>query len=57
MKKLAFISGALSASFTGLGTIFELQHWPGGEMLILGISIFSIVFVPSITKYLYDKDK
>lgn len=57
MKKLSFISGALSASFTGLGTLLELQHWPGGELLILGLLIFSIVFVPSITKYLYDKDK
>ena len=57
MKKLAFISGALSASFAGLGTIFELHHWPGGELLTLGLLIFSILFVPSVTKYLYDKDK
>ena len=57
MKKLTFISGALSGSFIGLGTLSELQHYPGGELLIFGLLIFSLLFIPSVTKYLYDKDK
>ncbi len=58
MKKLAFITGALSFSLTPLGILFKLMHWPGaGVLLVVGIGLFAIVFVPSITKYLYDKDK
>ena len=57
MKKLTYISGALSGSFIGLGTLSELQHYPGGELLIFGLLIFLLLFIPSVTKYLYDKDK
>jgi len=58
MKKLAFITGALSFSLTPLGILFKLMQWPGaGVLLVVGIGLFAIVFVPSIAKYLYDKDK
>jgi hypothetical protein len=58
MKQLAFISGALSISLTGLGIIFKIMHWPGASILLaLGLGLFAILFVPSITKYLYDKEK
>jgi hypothetical protein len=58
MKKLAFITGALSFSLTSLGGLFKLMHWPGASILLLvGVVLFSIIFVPSITKYLYDKEK
>ncbi len=58
MKSLAFTSGALSFSLTALGILFKIQHWPGASaLLVLGLGIFSILFVPSITKYLYDKNK
>lgn len=58
MKKLAFITGALSFSLTSLGILFEITHWPGAEILLqLGIVLFSLIFVPSITKYLYNKEK
>ena len=57
MKKLTFISGAISGTFIGLGTLSELLHYPGGGLLILGLLIFSLLFIPSVTKYLYDKDK
>ncbi len=58
MKKLAFISGALAFSLTPLGILFKLMHWPGaGALITVGIVLFSIVFVPSITKYFYDKEK
>jgi hypothetical protein len=58
MKQLAFISGALSISLLGLGILFKIMHWPGADaLLVLGFGLFSILFVPSITKYLYDKAK
>jgi hypothetical protein len=34
------------------------MHWPGANILFLvGIGLFSIIFVPSIAKYLYYKVK
>jgi len=58
MKKFAFITGTLSASLTGLGILFKMMHWPvAGILLVLGLGIFSILFVPSYAKYLYDKEK
>jgi hypothetical protein len=56
MKKLAFITGALSGSLTGIGVLFKVMHWPySGIILVLGLGLFSLVFLPSVTKYLYDK--
>lgn len=47
MKKAMIISGAVSASFFTTGLIFKFLHWPGaGIMLILGIGILSLVFLP-----------
>ena len=58
MKKLVFISGGLSGSLTGLGILFKMMHWPGaGLFLLIGLGILSILFIPSLTKYLYDKSK
>lgn len=58
MKKLVFITGALSFSLTPIGILLKLMHWPGANILFLiGIGLFSIIFVPSIAKYLYDKVK
>jgi hypothetical protein len=58
MKQLAFISGALSISLTVLGILFKIMHRPGASiLLVLGLGLFAILFVPSITKYLYDKEK
>ncbi len=58
MKKLAFISGALAFSLIPLGIWFKLMHWPlAGALISVGIGIFSIFFVPSVAKYLYDKGK
>lgn len=57
MKKLAIISGAFSASLIALGSMCKIQHWFGGSILLVsGLVIFSILFVPSLAKYLYDKD-
>jgi hypothetical protein len=58
MKRLVFISGALAFSLIPLGVLFKLTLWPGaGALIIAGIGIFSIFFVPSLAKYLYDKEK
>ena len=58
MKKLVFITGALAFSLTSLGILFKVQHWPlASVFLTIGIAIFALVFVPSVTKYLYDKEK
>jgi len=58
MKSLVFISGGLSGSLTGLGILFTLMHWPGaGVLLMLGLGTLSIVFIPSLAKYLFDKSK
>jgi len=56
MKLLAFLSGALSLSLIPLGILFKLMHWPAaGVLLTVGIILFSVVFVPTITAYLYKK--
>jgi hypothetical protein len=56
MKKFAIISGAFSASFIAWGGVFKIMYWPGATILqLLGLVIFSIFFIPSTTKYLYDK--
>jgi len=58
MKKTAFISGALAFALTPIGILFKLMHWHGaGVIITLGIALFSLVFVPSMAKYLYDKAK
>jgi hypothetical protein len=58
MKKLAFISGALSFSLTSLGFLFKMNHWhPADLLMVVGIGIFSLLFSPSIFKYLYSREK
>jgi H+/Cl- antiporter ClcA len=58
MKKIAFITGALSFSLSSLGLMFKLNHWHPADLLIVaGLGIFSLMFSPSIFKYLYDKEK
>jgi len=58
MKKFAFITGPVSISLTGLGIIFKINHYPGANMLtIIGIGIFSLLFIPGIFKYLYGREK
>jgi hypothetical protein len=56
MKKLAFISGALSGSLMGLGILSRIQHWSCAPILmVLGLGLFTLIFMPSVAKYLYDK--
>ena len=58
LKKTAFISGAFSFSVLALATLFKLLHLQGAERLLqAGLLVFALLFVPTITKYLYDKAK
>jgi hypothetical protein len=57
MRKFAFIMGAVSISLTSLAILFKMLHWPFANYgLVLGISLFSLFFIPSIFKYFYDKE-
>ncbi len=56
MKKLAFVTGALSLSLSCLGVLFKIMHWPGASiLLVVGMALLSLIFIPSMFKYLYDK--
>jgi hypothetical protein len=58
MRKFAFITGPVSIALTGLGIIFKMNHYPGANLLtMIGIGIFSLLFIPGIFKYFYDREK
>jgi len=53
-----FIAGAISFAVVPLGVLCKILHFPGANWLfILGIGLFSLVFVPLYTKYRYDRAK
>jgi hypothetical protein len=56
MKAVTFVSGAMSGSLTTLGVLFKIMHWPGaGAMVVLGLTLLSLVFIPTLARYLYSK--
>ncbi|GGZ61922.1 GldL-related protein [Mesonia mobilis] len=56
MKKIAFFTGALSTSIVMIGILFKYFHWPFANVLIaIGIVLFALFFVPTMTKYIYDR--
>lgn len=58
MKKLAIITGGMAFTILPIGILFEAMHWPGaGILLFTGIGLFSTLFVPSLTIYLYNKEQ
>ena len=57
MKKLAYVSGALTSMMALLGILFKIMIWPGASiLLVLGIAGFALIFIPSFAKYKYDKE-
>jgi len=47
MKKTMIVSGAISVIALFGGSFFKIMHWPGaGMMLLLGIGILSLLFLP-----------
>jgi hypothetical protein len=58
MKKLVYISGPIACGLIPIAYLFKKMHWPGASIiLVVGVAIFSFVFVPTLAKYLYNKDK
>lgn len=58
MRKLVFITGALSLSLGGIGIMFKAFHFDGASIIILVSTIlFSVVFVPGAAIYYYKKGK
>jgi|GEM_PF-6071150 len=56
MRKIVFISGALSISLFVLGWFFKILHITfGGSLLGISMLLFAIVFVPSAAWYYYKK--
>jgi hypothetical protein len=57
MKKFVIISGAFSGCLISWGVLFKIMFWPGATILqLLGLAIFSIFFIPSLTIYLLGKN-
>lgn len=47
MKKTMITSGAIAVAALFGGSFFKIMHWPGaGMMLVLGIGILSMLFLP-----------
>lgn len=58
MKKFVFITGAVSISLTMIAVMFKLMHWPGaGVILLAGVTIFALMFIPTLSVYLYKNTK
>jgi hypothetical protein len=50
-KSTALVFGSIAASLVNMGITFKFQHWPGaGVMLVSGLTIFSLVFVPLLLR-------
>ncbi|HNQ68121.1 MAG TPA: hypothetical protein PKN32_07075 [Bacteroidales bacterium] len=58
MKKLVAISGATGLSTAILCVLFKTMHFTGGSILLLiSVVTLSLIFIPSYSKYWYDKNK
>ena len=54
MKILVFVSGALAAMQITFGILFKLLHLSGAnELLMIGMTLWGWVFIPSFAIYLY----
>jgi len=52
MKKAMFIMGYFAIVLSTFGMLFKLMHWPGANiMLIIGIALFNLGFLPSYCTY------
>ncbi|MEO8211320.1 MAG: hypothetical protein ABI840_12240 [bacterium] len=48
MKKIAFVSGIVSANLMMFGSLFKVFHWPfADKILIIATIIFCLLFLPS----------
>lgn len=54
MKGLAYSTAALFTSFTLLGSILKIMHWPGANIaLVLGVGGLALIAVPIVSVYKY----
>jgi len=54
MKKMVFITGALSLVLFFQAVLFRVFHFPGGQLLLFAcLLIFSLLFIPLLAFYLY----
>ena len=58
MRKLVFITGALSSSLFSFWYLCDMLHLKdAGYLILLSVLIFSFVFVPSAAVYYYKRGK
>lgn len=58
MRKLVFISGALSISMFGIGFSVKMLHLVGSNLILFfATMLFSVLFIPSAAVYYYHKGK
>ena len=63
MKKILYLIGLLSTTFTFLGSFFKIMHWSGASlMIIIGAFSFAFIFIPLLifiklkeVSFLFDK--
>jgi hypothetical protein len=56
MKKLTYLSGSFFSSMTVLSVLFKLLQLQGAsELLSVGLLGIALVFIPTFTKYHYDR--
>ena len=58
MKKFAFITGALSIELVSVGVLYKIIERSAPEanlLIVLGIGVFALFFIPSSFKYMYDR--
>lgn len=56
MKLITYLSGAVSCILIILGSLFKILHLAGAsELLMLGMILLAVVYVPSLSIYWYRK--
>ena len=57
MKEVIYILGVLTGFSIVIGILFEIQEWPGADMILTFSAILCIVFIPLFAVYQYKNDK
>lgn len=56
MKLLTYISGAVSCIMIIFGSLFKILHLEGANaLLMLGMTLLAVVYVPCVAIYWYRK--
>lgn len=58
MRKTVYLLSATSLSLLMMGNLFKIMHWPYGNILLtISLSMISLLTIPLVTHYLYNKRK